>query len=108
MSKVDLIVNLLTTQPPKLNVCIFSLKISAIFFVIKINKTKHQRKTGDARRLEDAARKASSTFPVVLSGLNSVTATDVNKEMQDLQSVLGMDIKILEGIALAMILARMV
>lgn len=53
--------------------------------MIKINKTKHQGKTGDARGLEDAAREASSTFPVVLSGLNSVTATDVNKEMQNLQ-----------------------
>lgn len=65
-------------------------------------------KTGDARRLEDAAREASSTFPVVLSGLNAVTATDVNKDVQNLQSVLGMDIKILEGIVLPMILARMV
>lgn len=76
--------------------------------MIKIKKTKHQRKTGDARRLEDAAREASSTFPVVLSGLNAVTATDVNKDVQNLQSVLGMDIKILEGIVLPMILARMV
>lgn len=76
--------------------------------MIKINKTKHQRKTGDARRLEDAAREASSTFPVVLSGLISVTAIDVNKEMQTMQSVLGMNIKILEGIALPVILARMV
>lgn len=76
--------------------------------MIKIKKTKHQRKTGDARRLEDAAREASSTFPVVLSGLNAVTATDVNKDVQNLQSVLGMDIKILEGIVLPMILARTV
>lgn len=76
--------------------------------MIKIKKTKHQRKTGDARRLEDAAREASSTFPVVLSGLNAVTATYVNKDVQNLQSVLGMDIKILEGIVLPMILARMV
>lgn len=78
------------------------------FFGIKINKTKHQRKTGDARRHEDAAREASSDFPVVLSGRNSVTATDVNKEIQNLQSVLGMDIKTLEGIALPMVPARMV
>lgn len=84
------------------------LKYFNNFFVIKIKKTKHQRKTGDARRLEDAAREASSTFPVVLSGLNAVTATDVNKDVQNLQSVLGMDIKILEGIVLPMILARMV
>lgn len=76
--------------------------------MIKINKTKHQRKTGNARRLEDAAREASSAFPVVLSGLISVTAIDVNKEMQNMQSVLGMNIKILEGIALPVILARMV
>lgn len=63
----------------------YFLKYVSKLFVIKINKTKHQRKRGDARGLEDAAREASSTFPVVLSGLNSVTATDVNKEMQNLQ-----------------------
>lgn len=78
-------------------------------FVIKIDKTKLQKKTGDATRLEDAAREASSALPVVLSGLNTVTAADVNKEMENLRSILGlMDIRILEGIALPMVLARMV
>lgn len=77
-------------------------------FVLKIEKTKHQKKTGDARRLEDAAREASSALPMVLSALNTVTAADVNKEVENLQSVLRMDIRILEGIALPMVLARMV
>lgn len=78
-------------------------------FVIKINKTKHQKKTGDAKRLEDAAREASSALPVVLSSLNTVTSADVNKEVENLRSILGsMDIRMLEGIALPMVLARMV
>lgn len=77
-------------------------------FVLNIEKTKHQKKTGDAIRLEDAAREASSALPVVLSALNTVTAADVNKEVENLQSVLRMDIRILEGIALPMVLARMV
>lgn len=78
-------------------------------FVIKINKTKHQKKTGDAKRLEDAAREASSALPVVLSSLNTVTSADVNKEVENLRSIVGsMDIRMLEGIALPMVLARMV
>ncbi|XP_061190558.1 uncharacterized protein LOC133198484 [Saccostrea echinata] len=76
-------------------------------FVMKIEKTKHQKNTGDARVLEDAARDASSALPVVLCSLNSVRAADVNKEVANLRSLLKMDIRILEGIALPMVLARM-
>ncbi|XP_062584752.1 uncharacterized protein LOC134246404 [Saccostrea cucullata] len=76
-------------------------------FVMKIEKTSHQKKTGDAKALEDAARDASSALPVVLCHLNSLTAAEVNKEVENLRPTLKMDIRILEGIALPMALARM-
>lgn len=69
---------------------------------------KYQRKIGDVRRFEDVVREVFFIFLVVLLGLNVVIVIYVNKDVQNLQLVLGMDIKILEGIVLLMIFVRMV
>lgn len=69
---------------------------------------KYQRKMGDVRRYEDVVREVFFDFLVVLLGLNLVIVMDVNKEIQNMQLVLGMDIKILEGIVLLMIFVSMV
>ena len=76
--------------------------------VMKINLTGHKKYTGDARRLEDAAREASSALPLILSTLNKVSPAEVHKELENLQSLLKMDIRIMEGIALPVLLARKV
>nr|XP_022325825.1 uncharacterized protein LOC111125893 [Crassostrea virginica] len=76
--------------------------------VMKINLTGHKKYTGDARRLEDAAREASSALPLILSTLNKVSPAEVHKEVENLQSLLKLDIRIMEGIALPVLLARKV
>ena len=72
---------------------------------MKINLTGYKKCTGDARRLEDAAREASSALPFILSTPNTVSPVDVHKEVENLQSLLKW---IMEGIALQILLARKV
>ena len=73
--------------------------------VMKINLTGYKKCTGDARRLEDAAREASSALPFILSTPNTVSPVDVHKEVENLQFLLK---RIMEGIALQILLARKV
>ena len=69
---------------------------------MKINLTGYKKCKGDARRLEVAAREASSALPFTP---NTVSPVDVHKEVENLQSLLK---RIMEGIALQILLARKV
>ncbi|XP_055998942.1 uncharacterized protein LOC130047614 isoform X3 [Ostrea edulis] len=67
--------------------------------------TQGQKKTGDARILEEAAKASSSALPLILNIMSGLSHDDIHKEVEKIQTV-EMDIRILEGIALPTILAR--
>jgi hypothetical protein len=71
--------------------------------VIKVTPIK-EKKSGDARILEAA----SSALPLVLRDMETLESGDVQKEVKVLSKHCQLDIRILEGIALAVVLARQV
>jgi hypothetical protein len=75
--------------------------------IIKVTPIK-EKKSGDARILEDAAKAASSALPLVLKAMETLDNDDVQKEVKSLNKHCQLDIRILEGIALAVLLARQV
>ena len=69
-----------------------------------IQPLQKQKVTGDAKKLEDTARLASAALPKVLQCLSTTTLEDIAIEVQNIN--LDADIRVLEGIALAVTLTR--
>ena len=89
-------------------IVLFNFRHYTRLVVLKMMELRHPKRTGDAVRLETAARNASAALPVVLKCLNDIRIEEVHEETNKIRELIAADLRVIQGLSVPLVAARKV